>query len=378
MKKLGIYVHIPFCEKKCHYCDFTSITGNNEIIRNYVNALVKEIRLYKVHSTDYLVDTVFIGGGTPSAIDEYYIRDILDEIRNYFILEENCEISIEVNPGTIDKKKILSYKDAGVNRISMGIQSMKANELALLGRIHNPEDVTKSIQIVKEAGINNINGDLMFGLPHQNIDSFIESLNEVIQLNLTHISMYGLIIEEGTLMNYWYKKGLINLPDEDDERTMYHHGRRILEEHGFKQYEISNFSIPDFECRHNIGYWKLKPYLGFGISAHSNIDSKRYWNHLSFRDYFKAIENNTKPISGFEDIDKRLEIGEYMILGLRMNKGVIREEFQLKFNESLDELFSREIERNVKSGLLTDNKESIYLTEKGLDLSNQVEIDFLL
>lgn len=378
MEKLGLYIHIPFCEKKCYYCDFTSIIGDSEIIKRYIESLLKEIKSYKNYSDLYEIDTIFIGGGTPSAIDGDFISEILKTIKDIFKLDNDCEISIEVNPGTINPDKALIYKKAGINRISLGIQSMNDKELSLLGRIHKSKEVVDSIKMIKQAGINNINGDLMFGLPYQNTESFVDNLKELLKLDLTHISMYGLIIEEGTLMNYWYRKGLINLPDEDEERRMYHLGRRILSENCFNQYEISNFSIDGYECRHNIGYWKLKPYLGFGLSAHSNIDKKRYWNHKSFKEYFKALDDNKLPIAGYEDIDRNLEIGEYMILGLRMTSGINKTEFLKKFNVDIYSLFSKQIQKNINKGLLVDNIESIYLTEKGLDLSNQVEIDFLL
>jgi len=377
MGKIGLYIHIPFCEKKCHYCDFTSVKGDNRLINNYVDALIKEIHLYSSYSKDYIVDTIFIGGGTPSAIKGDHIKSIMSNIFNIFQIHEDCEISIEVNPGTMDNEKMNLYKEAGINRVSLGIQSMNDGLLRLLGRIHKRDDVVETVRIIKSVGISNINGDIMFGLPYQSVDEFLNTLREVIDLNLSHISMYGLIIEEGTLMNHWYKRGLISIPNEDDERSMYHKGIKYMKDYGFYQYEISNFAKENLECKHNIGYWKLKPYIGFGISAHSNIHGRRYWNHSVFKDYFKSIDGNELPISDGEEIDEKTKIAEYLILGLRMNNGVMKDEFFDIFGFKVDELFHSQIEKNTKLGLLVNLEDRIHLTERGRDISNQVEIDFL-
>ncbi|MDY0234644.1 MAG: radical SAM family heme chaperone HemW [Gudongella sp.] len=377
MKNIGLYIHIPFCESKCFYCDFTSIPTNSNLVEKYFNYLLKELSMVSYKAKDYLVDTIFIGGGTPSILDGTKIETLLDNIRKEFKLSNNPEITIEVNPGTMDINKAKSFKRAGINRISMGIQSMNNNSLKSIGRIHDKDQVIKTVRICKDCGFDNVSGDLIFGLPNEKSGDFKRTLQEIIELNLSHISMYGLCLEKGTRMYSWYKKGLLDLPDESEEREMYHLGIDYLREHDYLQYEISNFAKKGYESRHNIGYWELKPYIGIGLSSHSNIDDIRYWNGKNFREYFEKLDKEMLPIEGQEFIDNNLKEVEYLILGIRMNKGISKLDYRNKFGFELMEKHNKAITKHIDSGLLVDTSESIQLTRRGMDLSNLVEIDFL-
>ena len=376
MSNLGIYIHIPFCISKCSYCDFASVPLN-DAIEKYVDSLIKEIDLNSPLLEEYMIDTIFIGGGTPSAIKPEYIGRVLASIRSKFSVAESAEITIEVNPGTVDNQKAALYRSYGINRISMGIQSFDDSLLRKLGRIHTGKDAKATVCVLREHGFTNINGDFIFGLPGQTLESFLSDLQEASELMLSHISIYGLIIEEGTPMKKWVEEGSVYLPDEDIERNMYHQGIELLSKAGYHQYEISNLSLEGKECKHNIGYWKLKPYLGLGLSAHSNIGPKRYWNTSSFEEYFNSIENGEVPIKGEENLDIETRASEFVILGLRMNEGVAYSEILEMFGVDLKERYGTVINNHKKSGLINDSKTHLQLTEKGMDLSNRVEIDFL-
>ncbi|WP_422486304.1 radical SAM family heme chaperone HemW [Gudongella sp. DL1XJH-153] len=377
MKQIGLYIHIPFCEKKCHYCDFTSVPANRELIKKYEKYLIKELLIQAEKYGNHTISTIFIGGGTPSILDEKSIGNILRSIRESFAINPDAEISMEINPGTLTYEKAMGYKKAGINRVSMGIQSMNDNTLRLIGRIHNEHQVDSTVDILRKVGFDNINGDLIFGLPHQSVDDFHKTLDRVIELNLEHISMYGLILEEDTLLYHWYKKGLVTMPSEDEERQMYHSGIQILEQNGYRQYEISNLAKKGFECRHNLGYWMLNPYIGVGLSSHSSIDNRRYWNTSLFNEYFRMIDEDLLPISGEEIVTADLRESEYLILRIRLNEGISLIDYKTRFNQSFMHKYENIIEKHIESGLLKIIDDKIILTEKGKDLSNLVEVDFL-
>ncbi len=377
MKSFGLYIHIPFCERKCYYCDFTSFPRKGRDIVKYIEFLIKELSLYKDKLSDYKLETIFIGGGTPSVINEKYIKDILDYIYSNYNIGELKEITIEVNPGTITMDKALVYKSIGINRVSIGSQSLNDKMLRMLGRIHNYTDIKNSIDILRMAGFDNINVDLIFGLPEQDLDDVDDTLKRIIEFDVEHISYYSLILEEGTLMNEWNKKGLISLPNEDLERQMYHHIVDYLKENNYIHYEISNFSKPGFSCKHNLTYWKIKPYLGVGLNSHSNLFSKRFWNTSDFNEYYEKLCINQLPVEGEEEIDREMEIAEYSIMGLRLTEGILKEEFYNRFNESLYNIYEDIIHKHINNGLLLDDGKSVRLTDKGLDLANLVEVDFM-
>jgi oxygen-independent coproporphyrinogen-3 oxidase len=378
MNELGIYIHIPFCIKKCDYCDFVSVKLNDGLIEEYINDLIKEIEIYSKLISKYKVDSIFIGGGTPSSIDSKFIGKMFEKLYSSFNIASNSEITIEVNPGTLDKKKLKTYKKYGVNRISLGAQSLNDKILKNIGRIHNVQDILNTIKLIKLEGFDNINSDLMIGLPEQTLQDVIGSVEKIIELNLTHISLYSLIIEEGTKLYKLEQNGKLNLPNEDEERLMYHEAKRLLEKNGYRQYEISNFSKPGFECKHNLKYWTLKPYVGIGLNSHSNIWNYRYWNYSNLRDYHNYLMKGKLPIENKEYINTITKITEFMILGIRLNSGIKKEEFKRSFGVDLDYYYKDAIQKNINNGLIFDDGKNIKLTNKGLDLSNIVELDFYI
>lgn len=377
LKELGVYIHIPFCSSKCYYCDFVSFSNQDYKIAGYIDYLKREMDLYKEYLKDYTVKTIFIGGGTPSYLEGHFIVEILEHLDKNFNLKQVEEITIEANPGTLNGKKLYQYKGAGINRISLGVQSLNDRLLKSLGRSHTSMDFFRNYELIREMGFNNINVDLIFGLPDQTIEDCINTLKKVIDLGVEHISYYSLILEENTMMKKWYQEGRIQLPQEEIERQMYHRGIDLLKDSGYKHYEISNFSKEGFECKHNLFYWKLKPYIGLGIGAHSNISNKRFWNHSDFKYYYNSLDQGKVPISGEEIIDKDMEIAEYMILGLRLIKGINKKEFANRFKLNIEDIYKGVLDKHEKGGLLYTDHEWVRFTPKGLDLSNLVYVDLL-
>lgn len=377
MEELALYIHIPFCKSKCYYCDFNSFANKDEIISKYIKYLIREIKLYSSTMKDYYLKTIFIGGGTPSFIEGKYIYEILEEVYKNFNIDNLEELSIEINPKTIDLEKLRIYKDIGINRISVGVQSLNNNILKKIGRIHTTEDFLKTYKLLRKVGFSNINVDLISGLPDQTVESILSNLKIVNNLEVEHISFYSLIIEEGTKFYTWYNKGELILPNEDEERDMYHKGIKYLKSKGYHHYEISNLSKEKYECMHNLFYWKLKPYIGIGIGAHSNIRGLRYWNTADFNKYFAYIDKGRLPIEGNETIDKTMEMAEYLILGLRLIDGVYKKDFINRFNISVDEIYGEVLNKYSNNGLLTIDRDNIRLTEKGIDLSNLIFVDLL-
>jgi len=377
MKDFSLYIHIPFCEKKCYYCDFTSFKKDSTDIDRYMSNLDKEILMYEEILADYKLSTIFIGGGTPSSITSIYIKKILERIYRVFNIEELGEVTIEANPGTLNRQKIKDYKDAGINRVSLGLQSLNDNILRAIGRMHTSKDFLESFYLLREEGFHNINVDLMLGLPGQSLVDLKNTLYRIIDLDVEHISLYSLIIEDGTLIKNWYDNGLIDLPNEDLERLMYHESVELLRQNNYKHYEISNFAKEGYECKHNLRYWKIEPYLGVGLNSHSNLFNKRFWNQSKLINYNESIESNKLAVEGEEIIDKSMEIAEYCIMGLRLKSGIIKSEYLNRFGEDIDKRYRKIIKKHVHNNLIKEDYNSIVLTNKGLDLSNQVEVDFI-
>lgn len=397
MNNLEIYIHIPFCVKKCDYCDFLSAPSDEKTMRAYVDALKQEIKLHKAKMEEYLVDTVFIGGGTPSILDAEWIEEILNTLKDNCHLKKEAEITIECNPGTVTEEKLLRYKDAGINRLSFGLQSASDEELKLIGRIHTYEEFLDSFQLARKCGFDNINIDLMSALPGQTIDSYKETLRKVLALKPEHISAYSLIVEEGTALKQRVENALSEgkniLPNEDDERAMYHLTKTLLEEAGYRRYEISNYAKEGYECRHNIGYWKRKEYLGFGIGAASLYREERYSNIRDINLYMKELEEFSKKeisasneMSGyvFDNIEENKQIisreeqmEEFMFLGLRMIEGVSVKLFEEMFGKKYDEVYGKTSEKLISQGLLEQKGDYVRLTERGIDISNYVMSEFL-
>lgn len=376
MEDLGIYIHIPFCISKCYYCDFISFPNLDREIDKYTRCLIREIEMYREYLRDYRVSTIFIGGGTPSYLEGKYIYKILDSIYKNFHGDFK-EITIEANPGTLNMEKLKTYRESKINRISLGVQSLDDRLLKLIGRAHNSIDFYKSIEKIRNVGFKNINTDLIFGLPSQDLKDCKSTLEEIVKLNIEHISYYSLILEENTLMDKWYRQGKISLPDEDLEREMYYLGKDILKANGYKHYEISNFSRENYESQHNLRYWTLKPYIGFGIASHSNLGHRRFWNYSSLNKYYSSIDKGEIPIEGEEYINRQMEMAEYLIMGLRLIEGINRESFLKRFNTPVENIYGSVLEKHSENGLLYIDGNNIRFTCKGLDLSNKVYVDIL-
>lgn len=449
--ELGIYIHIPFCVHKCIYCDFLSSPADVHTRKQYVRALINEIYLtregkcankliknvlqgdntsyedmeeqavngltsdYALYDTvcmaDYektimqedisgcvddiksenwhIVTSIFIGGGTPSAIDAEDISDILDAVRNNYNVSDKAEITIECNPGTMDKKKAAIYRKAGINRISFGLQSTDNNELRMLGRIHTYEQFMESYKIAREAGFDNINIDLMSALPGQTMESFKAVLEKALSLGAEHISVYSLIVEEGTRLSDNIDS-FPQIPSDDEDRQMYYMTKEMLSSYGYEQYEISNYAQKGYECKHNLKYWERCDYLGFGIGAASLYGGRRYTNISDIGRYMDVLAEITNALdksyvnellqirTDMEELSKEDEMSEYMFLGLRKTKGIDITDFKEEFGTDIKDIFGEAIEDNIARGLLIHDGNCLYLSKRGIDISNTVMSDFIL
>ncbi len=375
MKEIGIYIHIPFCIKKCEYCDFVSYCNKEKYVPQYINALKKEIK--NNINKEYKITTIYIGGGTPSSIEENYIADIIETIKlnmNDENLKEfkNVEITIEVNPGTVTEKKLETYKEIGINRLSIGLQETHDELLKSIGRIHTYEEFLKTYNLARKIGFNNINVDLMIALPNQTIQDIKENLEKIIKLNPEHISVYSLILEEGTPFYNKYNENKIKLPDEKLERNMYWYVKNTLENNGYIHYEISNFSKKGFESKHNMNCWNQEEYFGFGVAAHSYNNKTRYSNTNSIEEYIKGSNKIIHEKQTLEDMQK-----EYMLLGLRKIEGINIQKFKNKFAQNPIFIFKEQLSKLVDEELIVIDGNEIKLTNKGLDLANIVWEEFV-
>lgn len=373
--KISIYIHIPFCESRCHYCDFCSSLLNRENAEKYFSYLEREIKLNENFLREKIIDTVFIGGGTPSSVDGKYIARILKVLKT-FEFSENPEITIESNPNSLTKEKAEIYFSSGINRISIGAQSFNDDILKKIGRIHKSYDIYKAVGNARSAGFTNINLDLMLALPWQKLSDIEKSFEEIKKLDLPHISYYSLILEKGTKLYETHLKSPLAFPNEAEDRKMYHYVVDELEKIGLHQYEISNFAKKGFECRHNMTYWELRDYISFGLSASSNLCNLRYRNFSDFKKYYEFIDKGKNPIEFSEDLSKIDRKNEFIMMGLRLKSGIDLDEFDLRFKEDFAKTYKDEIDKNIKLSLIEVKDNKIYLTEKGKDLSNQVELDF--
>lgn len=374
MKNISLYVHIPFCKQKCFYCDFKSYAGIEELENDYIDALILEIRN---KCKGYLIKTLFIGGGTPSYLSENNLSKLLKELNKLSFLDD-AEKTIECNPGTLSDEKIKIIKENNMNRISMGLQTTKNNLLKNIGRIHTIEEFKANYKRVRELGIENINIDIMFGLPNQSLEDYKETLEDIVKLNPEHISAYSLIIEEGTYFYKLYEENKLNVPNEDDERRMYEITKEILEDNNYKQYEISNYAKEGRECRHNKVYWELDEYIGVGVSASSFIDEKRIRNIDNIKEYIERINSNIDVSESIVANSLKEDMEEFMFLGLRMIEGVSIDKFKDKFSKDINDVYGEIINKNKKLGLLDEKNGRIYLTDKGIEVSNWVMSEFIL
>ena len=408
MEKLELYIHIPFCVRKCHYCDFTSFANCEDYFAGYVDALCREIASCREQYAGYDISSVYIGGGTPSILPADLIKKITESLQANFKIANikekrkgfgfrkkirpTTEFSIECNPGTVSKEDLKAYKKAGINRISFGLQSAIDEELKTLGRIHTYEDFVRSFEDAREAGFDNINVDLMQAIPGQTMASWQMTLGQVGTWHPDHISAYSLIIEEGTDFQKWLKKGktlsgeekegiflpdgsVQMLPTEEEEREIYYFTGEMLEKAGYQRYEISNYAIPGFECSHNIGYWKRENYLGLGLHASSMVGNIRWKNTDDLTAYLQSPECSREEE---HRLSHQEQMEEFMFLGLRLTDGITRTDFVNTFHTDIDLVYGPVLEQLYDRGMIEFDEDAIRLTKKGIDVSNQVLAEFLL
>jgi len=378
MNEVGVYVHIPFCRGKCLYCDFPSYAGREEFYGAYKDAVINEI-----DNTEELrgsvIDSIFFGGGTPTVLPARFLAEILGRVLTYST-SSNAEISLEANPGAVNEDALRVLRNAGFNRLSLGIQAWRDHLLKRLGRIHSAEDIPRAYEAAVNAGFDNINLDLMFSLPGQTLDDWTESLRKTAALKPAHISAYSLIIEEGTEFYRLYNQEALKPPDEEEDRRMYYAACDILASYGYHQYEISNFALEGRECRHNIKYWKRLPYLGVGTDSHSFYNNMRWHNTHSLEKYLRTAHGH--DISGLREDIAQISVSEAMeetmFLGLRLNEGVDEDSFRRASGSGLFEIYGGVIEKMISLGLMAYADNRVFLTAKGRDVSNYVFTDFML
>ena len=377
MDKISLYIHIPFCAQKCLYCDFPSFARKDHLRKAYIEALNKEIISLREKHNNLEINTIFIGGGTPSVLESDELEYLLKEVAK-LNMAKDIEYSMECNPGNLTEEKLEVMKKYGVNRISMGLQAKQDNLLKGLGRIHNYKTFKENFLLAKKVGFNNINVDLMFGLPNQKLNEWEETLREIISLEPAHISAYSLIIEEGTAFYNLYENNNLKLPTEEEERKMYHLAKKILEENGFNQYEISNYAKKGKECRHNLAYWNMDNWIGVGSASASYMDGKRIKNISSVEEYINSINEKGEAIEEIINNSKNDNMEEFVFMGLRKINGIDENEFKNRFSMNINDVYGEIINKYIDEGLLIRESGRIFLSEKGIEISNIIMADFLL
>ena len=381
-KPLEMYIHIPFCVRKCGYCDFLSGPAPTNVQDLYVEQLIGEISGQGTHYSGYTVNSVFLGGGTPSLLMPGQIFGIMDKVQHHFNLAEDAEVTIEANPGTVTMEKLDAWKEGGINRISIGLQSTDDNELRNLGRIHTYDEFLKTYQRVRQAGFDNVNIDLMSALPGQTLESWKTTLKNVVRLKPEHISAYSLMLEKGTPFYEKYHNHPELLPDEETERQMYYTTKEVLQSKGFYRYETSNYAKPGKECRHNIGYWTGVEYLGLGLGAASYIKGFRFHNERNMKIYcrlnMKGRQADDWLHQEIVSLSQKEEMEEFMFLGLRMMKGVSEEDFLKRFGVDIWTVYGEVLNKLERTQLITIEAPYVRLTDFGIDISNYVLSEFLL
>ncbi len=376
-KDLGLYLHIPFCIQKCGYCDFLSAPAGREEREAYVQALEKEIRSYGDFAGGYRVSTVFVGGGTPSCLEASQTERIFEAVKDTFEIERMPEISMEMNPGTVTKEKLQAYKNCGINRLSIGLQSVRDSNLRLLGRIHTYEEFLENFRLAREAGFQNINVDLISSLPGQTEESWREELKTIAELSPEHISVYQLILEEGTTFYEKYAAHPELLPDEETSRAIYQATEEVLGQYGFHQYEISNYAKEGRECRHNLKYWERDDYLGLGLGAASMVRNIRMNNTGDMKTYLEKCGEPKTMRTDVQFLEEPRQIEEFMFLGLRKTRGISKKEFRRVFGRDIELVYEKALKKLFSSGMLLEKKDRLYLSKEGVLLSNAVLSEFL-
>jgi len=383
-KKLGLYIHIPFCEKKCNYCSFLSFDSLNiEERNNYVELLCREIGNYKnQYSKLYYIDTIFIGGGTPSLLEGHEIINIVSAVRNTFEVSSEAEITIESNPNSLNEKKMLAYKEIGINRLSIGVQSLDDKMLKSLGRIHTKKEFLNDFNLARKVGFKNINIDLMFGFPKQTMSIWKTTLKEILILMPEHISFYSLQLEKGTSFYESYRCGDIDLVSDKIDRNMYHYAINLFKNKSYEHYEISNAALPRYECKHNLKYWQLDEFLGCGLGAHSYINKSRVANVTSIKDYATLVKDNQLPVdlSNYKKENSKESMAIYVFTSLRKSSGIDLMDFKMRFGREFTEAYKEKFELILeykKTGLMVETKNHLALTELGIDSSNDIMSEFV-
>lgn len=377
MRKIGIYVHIPFCEKKCDYCNFVSFRCDDDTKERYVNCLIKEMEQAKNEYSECEVDTIFIGGGTPSCLREKSIKNLLNYIESNFNVDIDAEITVEANPNSLTLEKLREFKLAGVNRLSVGLQAYNDKLLKLIGRLHTKKQFDLAIKNAKKIGFENINVDLLLGLPKQNLGDIKRELRHLMWLKIPHISAYGLIVEDGTKLCKNLQDKVYALPSEENSVKMYEYALKYLKKHKIFRYEVSNFAKKGFESKHNLKYWNMDEYIGFGLASHSFFGNTRWENTSSLSEYFEKVENNESPIKNKENLTVDDLKEEYIMTTLRKTTGFSLDDYKLKFDDDLSLTKKRELENLVKQGFVCVDSNRIFATDKGFEFLNQIILELV-
>lgn len=376
-KQMGLYIHIPFCKKKCYYCDFSSYSGMEDYWEPYVDAVVNELAMKASEYKNPVIDTVFIGGGTPSLIPQKLIWKLLNAVHKYYRINQGYENTIEANPGTLSDDKLQAYKEFGINRISIGLQACQDDLLNRIGRIHSHKDFLSSVELAQKYGFKNINADIIFGIPDQSFNQWQETIETIVSLDIPHVSCYSLIIEEDTMFGKMKKNGELSEPDEDLDREMYYYAVETLAQRGFIHYEISNFAKPNHICRHNMNYWRRGHYIGAGAGAHSFIDNRRFANTSDVVTYIDGVKDEELQLSESYDLDTEDAIEEFIFLGIRLEEGIDLAHIEREFGINIEARYRMKIDRLVKQGLVECKGTLVKLTKQGLDLANRVILELV-
>jgi oxygen-independent coproporphyrinogen-3 oxidase len=377
MKPLGIYIHLPFCESKCYYCDFVSYPDKEALQGKYTEALLRQMMEYAPYAKDYLVDTIYIGGGTPTCVDKRFLKIILEGIRAGFHVAPDAEITCEANPSSSLKPTLKALKEAGVNRLSFGLQSVIEEELSDLGRLHDFPDFVRAYRDARDLGFDNISVDIMFSLPKQTPEKLKNTLDAVISMGPEHVSAYSLKIEQGTKFYEWYKEGLLEVPNDEEDRELYELCVSTLEQAGYHQYEISNFAKEGRESRHNLKYWNCEEYIGLGCNAHSYFGGKRFSFVPEIEVYLNQVLNGGKCIKELVEIPYEDVVNEYIMLKLRLNEGINDKVFQERFGFRFSVAFQPQIEKYMATGHMKKEGDNYALTLEGFNISNYIIADFI-
>ncbi|CQR57627.1 radical SAM family heme chaperone HemW [Paenibacillus riograndensis] len=373
----AVYIHIPFCTNKCFYCDFNSYVLKDQPVMDYLRALDREMEMTVKHTTPGVIKTIFVGGGTPTVLKPEEMAYFLKSVRTHFPQwDENIEFSMEANPGTTDKDKLAVMKEGGVNRVSFGVQAFQNELLSGIGRIHNVDDVYRSLENARSVGLHNLSVDLMFGLPNQTVDMLRESVSKALELNLPHYSIYSLKVEENTLFHTLFNKNKLPLPSEEDELEMYLLLMSTMEAAGYGQYEISNFAKPGMESRHNITYWRNEDYYGLGAGAHGYVKRQRHMNIKGVNPYIEASHSGLPRLDTFR-ISEQEAMEDFMMVGLRMREGVSDQAFRAQFGKSLQDIFAGSLKKMLAAGLIEQNGDAYRLSKQGILFGNDVFGEFV-